>query len=529
MKRHFKLLLAAIVLGILGVVLAFSIVAAIELTPPYVIAIQDTGVSSHPERVAVDPIRGYGYVLDQLGQLWIFEGTEITQSLNIGTPSFIGVDPGGYAYITSETGDPVRVVNGLALAGQVDLGKSSGAVAVLTTTHRAFVALPNDDQVVILNGTTIVDYVAVGSSPKAIAANPATNLVYVANSGDDTVSIINGTTLAVQNINVQSRPAAIAINPKNGYIYISNGGSNTVSILQQTTLVATVPVGVEPGDIAVNSSNGRAYVVNNGDIYDAGSVSVLQDAQAAPVTETAVGTNPRAVDVNPATGYIYVVSGRGAGGTVAVMSDTLVIETFLPVGHSPRDIAVDPVSDLGYASLYKSSGGLQVGQVVILGRTEAATTPLDPPNPTDLECVGLNDKPLHIHVPANAVTESLTLLCAAWAPDVRPTHQFGGQGFLLKVYKLGVHRPGFEFLIPITVDAEYQVPLPPDIEEEELLLIMGASGEGSWSQEGIVSQQLLMATNTLSVEIIKLPSRSQDGYALAVPAGSDLYLPLVMR
>lgn len=530
MKRY-SILLWALALASLMLAAIYAVSLASTLTPPYVVAIQDTGANTHPYRVGVDSARGLAYVLDQQGQIWVFAGTEITATLPGGSPNYVAVAPGGYAYVTQRGGGAVRVLEGKTLRGTVALGgKVSGAAVVLTTTQNVYVALPQANQVAVFQGygAVPVTYIDVGVEPFALATNPTTGRVYVANLRSHNVSVIEGTSV-IATILVGQFPAAVAVNPINGYVYVANSGSNTVSIIQGLTVIQTVNVGYNPGDIAVNPANGRVYVVNNGDPVNPGSLSVLQDAQDMPIATAQVGEDPRAVDVNPRSGYIYVVGGRGNVGTVAVLSDTLVIETFLPVGHSPEDVAVDPVSDLGYASLYKSAGGTAMGQVVVLGRSEASVAPVDPTTGGTLACEGVDGRPIQIEVPANAVTETVTLLCASWTPNTLPTHQFAGQGFLLKVYKFGVHRPGYQFQTPITVRAAYPVPLPGDADVAELELRVGASGGGVWGTTGIVSQQVQPAQQRLIATLSRLPERSQDGYALVTPAGKFIYLPLVLK
>ncbi len=529
MKRY-RMLILALVLTCLMLATVYAVGLASTLTPPYVVAIQDTGANTHPYRVGVDSVRGLAYVLDLQGAIRVFAGTEITATLSGGSPNHIAVEPGGYAYVTQIGEGSVRVLEGKTLRGMVSLGgKVSGAAVVLTTTSNVYVALPQANQVAIFQGygTVPVTYVNVGTEPYALAANPANGRIYVANLRSGTVSVLSGTSV-IATIPVGENPVAVAVNPVNGYVYVANSASNTVSIIQNLAVIRTVNVGEAPGDIAVNPANGRVYVVNNGSHSIAGSLSVLQDAQAVPIATAQVGNDPRAVDVNPRSGYIYVVGGRGDIGPVAVLSDTLLIETFLPVGHSPEDVAVDPVSDLGYATLYKSTGG-EMGQVVVLGRSEASVAPISPSTGATLACEGVDGRPIQVEVPPNAVTETVTLLCADWSPNTLPKYHFAGQGFWLKVYKFGVHRPGYEFQIPITVRATFPMPLPQNADVAELELRAGASGGGAWEITGINSQQIQVEQQRVVATISRLPERSQDGYALVTPAVRPIYLPLVMK
>jgi DNA-binding beta-propeller fold protein YncE len=539
MKGRYRTLTFALILGVTLLAAWFVVtIAAQELTPPYVVATVDTGTRSHPQTTAVDTARGYAYILDELGKLWIFQGTEITEVLNIGSQPNIGVDPGGYAYVTSNAGDPIRIIEGTtALPQTVDLGNGTGKVetdevAVLPTNHYAYVLLPEDDKVAVLQGTTVLHSgIPVGDNPTDVAVNPMTGLVYVVNQNSNNVSVLSG--LAVtETISVGTFPSAVDVDPTSGYVYVSNSLSNTISVLQGTVEVAVVPVGEAPGEISVNPSSGRAYVINTGSQYDPGSLSVLDGP--THVTDIDVGEYPRAIDVDPLSGYIYVVGGLGSGGTVAVVSDTLLVETFLPVGHSPRDVAVDPYADrgLGYVSLYQASGGRELGQVVIMGRTLASQAVIDPddPTPTQMTCQALNDLTVEIFIPAGAFTETTTLLCTGWEPSTGPDYVFAGQGFLLKAYRNGQYQPGLAFEKSITLAISYPAPLPVNVPEDELLLRVRDSLASDWTTEGMSAPQFDFSTDLVTTTVTRLPELAQDGYALIAPKPSpNVYLPLIMR
>ncbi len=526
MSHTLKKVLGAFLLTLVLSVALVVTVLAVTKTPPYVVAVQDTGTNSHPDKVAVDPVRGLAYVLDELGKVWIFDGLSITGTLNLNA-SDIGVDPGRYAYLTSDAGNPVRVLEGTALVGEVDVGVPTRQVAVLTTTHDVYVTT-DITKVLVLNGTSPAITITLGMTPTAIAANPTTGYVYVAHKDYDQVSVIQGTTV-VTTLLVGDFPSHIAVNPQNGYIYVANAGNNTVTVLQGTAVDTTIDVGVSPGDIAINTTTGLAYVVNHGSPItptDPGSMTVITPTTWEKKTLD-VGDNPRAVDVNSNSGYIYVVGGQDVVGTVSVLSTTLVVETFLPVGHSPRDIAVDPRSDLGYASLYKTGN---VGRVIILGRTEASSIIVEPGNPevTPFDCLGEDDKPITILLPPNAVTETVTLLCWPWEADTEPNYAFAGQGFFLKAYHHGSHRPGLGFQPPLKVGVSYPN-LSGNLQEEDLTLITG-SPTSDWIDDSPDMHLLAhdLQQNTITYTLDALPVLSQDGYALVVPR-SLIYLPLVLR
>lgn len=517
MNKAYRRLIMAITIAFAALALTFLTVGALELTPPYVIGIKDMG-ASRPRNVAVDPLTGYSYVLNQQGQVWVFTKTEVVATFSVGSTPNIGVDPGRYTYVTSEAGDPIRVLKGQQLSGTVSgLNKPTSAVAVLTSTHYAYVTLPEDNAVAVLNGTQVVNAgIPVGVEPRAIAANPTTGLVYAVNAGSNTVSIIQGQTV-ISTVTVGITPTAVAVNPVNGYVYVANSMGNTINILQGTAKVGSpIPVGVAPSDIAVNPTNGRVYIVNAGDGSNVGSISILSATQW--LTDTYVGDYPRAVDVNPATGYIYVAGGLDASGTISVLSDTLKVETFLPVGHGPRDIAVNSATDLAYASLYKSSGGT-VGQVVIMGRTKAAIVILDENtlNPQ----LDTENPDVTITIPEKAVTQTVMLLYTEWEPDTTP-YLFARPGFILKAYILGVHQPSYQFNKAITVRS-----VSP-LHENDMMLRTGRSGQEDWTTSGIVSQSRDTGGSVVTASIKTLPYYSHAGYALTT-ATRRLYLAVVTR
>jgi YVTN family beta-propeller protein len=305
MNKAYRRLIMAITIALAALALTFLTVGALELTPPYVIDIKIWG-ASRPRNIAVRSVDGL-----QLCAQPARTGVGLHQNR------------GGRHVLRREhpqhrrgsrplhlrhhaAGDPIRVLRGQQLSGTVSgLNKPTSAVAVLTSTHYAYVVLPENNAVAILNGTQIVNPgVTVGYTPTAIAANPATGLVYAVNSGSNSVSVIQGQAV-ITTIAVGITPTAVTVNPVNGYVYVANSGDDTITILQGTTKVGSpIPVGMAPNDIAVNPTNGRVYIVNAGDGSNVGSISILSATQW--LTDTYVGDDPRAVDVNPTTGYIYV-------------------------------------------------------------------------------------------------------------------------------------------------------------------------------------------------------------------------------
>ncbi len=488
-------------------------------TPPYVVAVQDTGASS-PYHAAADPVRGLAYVGDSLqSTVWVLEGKQLTATIAVASPFAIGIDPGRYAYVTSLGGNTLTVIEGTAKAGTVNLGAPSGAVDVLTTTQTAYIALPYADRVALVRGTTLLATVDVGDGPRAVLAVPQRGEVYVANGNEGTVSVLQGATI-VATITVGTSPSALTYDPVSGHLYVANAGDDTLSVISGHSVVATLNVGVAPSSLGVNERKGYVYLGNAGSPTDPGSVQIIS---ATNVIATLAITAPQAIDVNPQSGYAYVAAGMDEDGRVGIISYTTMIETFLPVGHSPRDVAVDPASDLAYVPLYKAGSGDNDGRIVILGRTEADYAELEPGTATVLDCDLAH---LLVEVPAGAVEADTTLLCTNWEPTPSEDYLFLGRGFILKAYRQGIHQPGFAFLKPVTLTLSYDEADFP-VSEEEARIYTGYIG-GEWNESGLTFVAQDEAADLITETLTHLPQLSQAGYALLAEK-PHIYLPLVLK
>lgn len=539
MYSRYRNLSVALLVALVSLGLFVVAVGAATKTPPYVVAIASTGENSRPSRVGVDPVGGRGYVLDN-ANLLVFSGTQKLddESVSVGSPEDIAVDPGRYVYVTSAVqGNPVTVLDVQSgVKSTVNMGtpsKASGAVVVLTTTHYAYVTLPDNSTVAVLSGTKVIaEAISVGTDaePVAVAADPTTGYVYVVNRHygieNGTVSVIQGTSV-IRTLDVGMNPIAVDVNPKTGLVYVVNSGSDTLTIIDSSDFsTSTVTVDEEPNAVAVNPTLNQIYVTNN----EGNSLSVLQDVVFSKTIP--LGDAPQAVDVNPVTGYIYVVGGTDISGTITVLSSSLASETYVPVGHSPQDVGVLPLEDgdWAYAAMYKGTGGDEGGRIVILGRTEAARVVVPDKDdsgavPAEVTCQG-SGGPVEIEVSPQDVDGAVDLICTAWEPDTEPRYVFADQGFLLKTYLKGEHQPGFTFDPPLTATVTYPTPPPEDAEEGELELRVGVP-DREWGTDGVV---VLSPPDqgSLQVSLSSLPDDALAGYAVVVPR-TLVYLPLVMR
>ena len=115
---------------------------------------------------------------------------------------------------------------------------------------------------------------------------------------------------------------------------------------RQYQLTATIPVGNGPGGVAVDPGARTVYVAHAGREGAHGAVSVI-DATTHTVGRRCA--SPRAPAGGGRPGHPHRLRHQSEDGTVTVMDGaTLTVTDTVPVGPSPRAVAVDPGSHTVY-------------------------------------------------------------------------------------------------------------------------------------------------------------------------------------
>lgn len=542
MKKKSFSLIGAILIAVVAIgALAWS-VRAQELSPPYVITLEPW--SEAADAVAVNSKLGIAYVVAKDG-IAIFDELEVTATLDIRSAVNVTIDPErDYAYVTRSPSNYVTVLSGTRkLTKTVNVGGSSQAAAVLTTTGHAYIALPELGEVAILRGTENIlgeGNLSVGENPSAIAVNPVTGYVYVANAGDiedpadDTVTIIDGNSnppALLNTVTVGHYPVAITVNPTTGYVYVANNGGNSISILQGTEVIATVTDILEAGGeenspgIAVNSRTGLVYVLSSdtSDIENPlGWVKVLSGTQLLETLDLA--NEPLAISLDPNSEYVYITIGRGEEGAVTVLRERTPLETF-PMGQTAYDIAIDAKSELAYIPIHE-------GHVAVFGRTVVYNTdPLDPSSgEVTLPCTNTQrgqNLPIIITIPAGAIhTTQTRVLCSPLVSvNALPDYLWARQGFRLAVAKADGSNPAYTFTTPLTATMAYLDPLPSYVEEDELEMRrrVWLGDQWDWPTDHLTFQGQHTTTNYYTITV------DRNGEYALVAFAPHVYLPLIMR
>lgn len=267
-----------------------------------------------------------------------------------------------------------------------DIGTSSFAVALNSTTQKAYIGNFNDNTVSVVNvATGDSATIATGSTsgPFSVAANPVTNLVYVLNR-EESVTVIDGSTdsiIATLPIISFSGHGAIylAVDSVHNKIYVANSYRYVTVIdgaTNQRTVVdlASLPVYQGIAGIAVDSSSNRFYLATY-PIGTSGTDAKLAvfDGSTLALTENIfldANFSPAGVAVNSSTHRVYAAD--ASGNRIAVVDGaTKTVLTMVSTGSPVQNPVVNETTNRIYAPSFRDDL-----VAVIDGSTNTALNPL---------------------------------------------------------------------------------------------------------------------------------------------------------
>ncbi len=192
-------------------------------------------------------------------------------------------------------------------------------------------------------------------SPSGVGVDSGTNKIYVSNSGNNTISVIDGTTNTVTStIPVGNYPLGVGVNPITHKIYVDNAEAYTVSVIDGTTntVTSTIPVGSYPISIAVNQKTNMIYVGN----FGSSNISVINGS-----SDTVVSTITPwlgyidGVAVNPSTNMVYATTTCTCLHPYAYLAiingTTNSLTTSIQKGNNGYGVGVNTVTNRIYADL----------------------------------------------------------------------------------------------------------------------------------------------------------------------------------
>jgi YVTN family beta-propeller protein len=144
--------------------------------------------------------------------------------------------------------------------------------------------------------------------------------------------------------------SAVVVNPVTNKVYFANYGIGSVGVLDAAThTVTTVRIGDSSlTGIALNAMTNTIYVGNPGD-----STVAVMSGRTGAFTKLKVNYYPRNIAVNPVTNMIYVTNYRldyEDTGTVTIINGATNASTTVKAGLSPFAVAVNPVTNKIYVT-----------------------------------------------------------------------------------------------------------------------------------------------------------------------------------
>ncbi|MGD0732538.1 MAG: Ig-like domain repeat protein [Terracidiphilus sp.] len=316
--------------------------------------------------VAVNPVTGNIYVVNKgSGNVTVINPATNAQTTVSVTASPVAIAINSVTNTIYVVGNSVTAIDGTTNATSniscTCSGSSTESIAVNPVTNKIYVAVDTTGVFVIDGASNAITSISNVDQSFAIAVNPVTNTIYFSNTNNNKVTAVNGTNNSATPINVGSNPGGLAVNSVTNTVYVANNGSNNVTVINganNSTTTVTDPNGVGPAIVAVDSLTNTIYVLNDGEGGAIlGTVTVINGATNAVVTNIVANINPVAIAVNPTTNKIYAVSNVPfAPGVLTVIDGATNSASTQSLPSGPNSIAVNPVTN----TIYVQGGSLSV-------------------------------------------------------------------------------------------------------------------------------------------------------------------------
>jgi DNA-binding beta-propeller fold protein YncE len=267
-----------------------------------------------PDRVAVNPVTGLGYVTDpQAGTVTVVDpgSASIDEVLHVGgEPRDVAIDAeAGRLYVANPPGGTVVVLDGRThdLVSVVGAGAGASALAVDERADRVYAASGSTGTLAVLDGVSCT-LAALVPGPKpslaGIGVDPGRKLAYCASTTTDSVEVFSiDTGKFVASVKVGRNPTGVAVHHDSGTVYVANSGIHHMSIVDAGTRTErkTVLLRSESSALAVHQGTNTVYT-NGGQ----NGLSRVDGAAGTLSGELSLGVNPGAVAVDQRTRTVWV-------------------------------------------------------------------------------------------------------------------------------------------------------------------------------------------------------------------------------
>jgi YVTN family beta-propeller protein len=260
-------------------------------------------------------------------------------------PTGIDFTPDGrHAFVTSATGNTVKVIDTMSLSVINSIPAPEGPRWIVITPDglRAFVANVNKQLVSVFDtlSHSQIKSISVGRNPEGITITPDGKHVYVVNAGSNTVSVINTENyIVIKTISVTNSPKEAAATPDGKYVLVSSfANGNSLSIIDTKTLSVKRSISTGyPWGVAISPDSLRAFVASSPDK----TIYVIDLLTLSVINSTRVDGNPQHIAISPDGRLLFVTNPEQRSIEVINALTVSKINSFL-VGRFPRQIAITP-------------------------------------------------------------------------------------------------------------------------------------------------------------------------------------------
>ena len=339
--------------------------AAVNLADFHVIA--SLGVSPNPERVVLRPQSHQLYVVSPNGKISVaaYPHLHLISTLDVGSSAKdLTFSPDGLAaYVLNAANHEVVFLDCQGGSGDPPEGAIPKATFRLrlagTPSHLALspdgktllVASSSPDQITFISTEKrqALGTVDVGQSPGPMVILPDNSKVFVADTGEEKISAASlPARKLLSHIEIGVRPTALLLKPDGGEIFILASSSSTMVIVDAANDDLENPFSLGRGPVAgvFNRDSSALYVANAGD----GSVLAMDVQTREVLASVHVGMEPSALALTPDERLLVVADRAGSSlailhaDTASLSNDLSVLITTVPVGASPVDVVVPPLS-----------------------------------------------------------------------------------------------------------------------------------------------------------------------------------------
>jgi DNA-binding beta-propeller fold protein YncE len=247
-------------------------------------------------------------------------------------------------FVATDGAQLVRIEEATNQITTIDLAYQVTGLAIDPSTDRLYALHEAADAVTILDVETgDTTFVAVGSQPVAVTVDALRGRAYILNRSDSTISVLEGGVVS-NTLKCKGEPVAAAIDPATGHGFAALGDADMLFAFDaagiDTSYYAT---GQDPIAVEIDPERGEVYIANSGEA----ALTVLR-VDPDSLFSVVLSGPAASLALNPETGRLFV--GLATSSVDIVATDTYVAQN-VGLPSAPDYVAVDPLSDRGFASM----------------------------------------------------------------------------------------------------------------------------------------------------------------------------------